>query len=547
MEPVPPLVTWSSSDTAVASVTPAEGGTARVVARRAGTATLTIRSTRDSANVLTTPVAVRVAPVGDERGLVYAATAALRPSSGGSATDEAPLGPMELDVRVTISNSAAESRSLWLSACAAWIRIYRTADRAGPPVADLPRGTECGSGPQLVTFAPGESKSYPGLGYRLTLASDTLPTGRFYVAAAVDRLRDLHEVPAGAVDVVSPNAGLAFTGTTAVATVLAGAAGDTLHTRVTVRNTNALGVRLEYGACALDLLAFRAPTRSGTPAWTSSAQRAPTGQPFACPLYLAMGVLRPGQEVSPGELTRGSRRARCSATPCRRGGTTSARGCVSTGARRWSTPARRTCAVSCSVPGCRGEGAADPLGLLRPSLAPELVGRQPAECLQAPRVVVGVKEQLQVRAELVVCVVVVPVDRRVLDRGVHAPSCAQPGRWSTGGRAESRVPDVELFARVREGVDAPARRLVIERPGRVGRGGRRAVEEPEAVVDQHGGGRVRQRRRERAPQEVGGNAARGARVQWSEGERGPAVDGHEQGEAALLRADLRCPCGGSRR
>ena len=302
MEPVPPLVTWSSSDTAVARVTPAEGGTARVVARRAGTATLTIRSTRDPANVLTTPVTVRVAPVGDERGLVYAATAALRPSSGGSATDEAPLGPMELDVRVTISNSAAESRSLWLSACAAWIRIYRTADRAGPPVADLPRGTECGSGPQVVTFAPGESKSYPGLGYRLTLASDTLPTGRFYVAAAVDRLRDLHEVPAGAVDVVSPNAGLAFTGTTTVATAPAGSARDTVHTRIAVRNTNAQGVRLEYGACALDLLAFRAPTRSGTPAWTSSAQRAPNGQPFACPLYLAMGVLRPGQEVSPGEL-----------------------------------------------------------------------------------------------------------------------------------------------------------------------------------------------------------------------------------------------------
>jgi hypothetical protein len=85
-----------------------------------------IRSTRDPANVLTTPVTVRVASVADERGLVYAATAALRPSSGGSATDEAPLGPMELDVRVTITNTAAESRGLWLSACAAWIRIYRS-------------------------------------------------------------------------------------------------------------------------------------------------------------------------------------------------------------------------------------------------------------------------------------------------------------------------------------------------------------------------------------------------------------------------------------
>ena len=103
----------------------------------------------------------------------------------------------------------------------------------------------------------------------------------------------------------------------------------------------------------------------------------------------------------------------------------------------------RICEGGVRSQGVVGGVAGEPLGLFHPGLAHELVGRQSAECLQAARVVVGVQEQLQVHAELVVRVVVVPVDRRVLDRAVQAPSCARvaasrPGRWSTGGTAVSR-------------------------------------------------------------------------------------------------------------
>lgn len=96
---------------------------------------------------------------------------------------------------------------------------------------------------------------------------------------------------------MSPNAGLAFGATTS-------AAADSVRVRATVRNTNAEPVRLEYGACAVTLLAYRTAERTGTPAW-SSDYRTPWDVPgayYGCPQYLAVGIIKPGETLSPREL-----------------------------------------------------------------------------------------------------------------------------------------------------------------------------------------------------------------------------------------------------
>src|SRR5690242_14684520 len=213
MAPVPPDVSFESSTPEVARVTHDSAGRARVVATGLGSSVVTVRSRRDPKNVQTVSVSVKAAPRGDDAGLVMSAAAKFVPTPSRNASDE-PLGPMELDVKVTISNPTSATKDIWLSGCAAWIRIYATPVDTGRPLADIPRGVQCMARSQHVVLAPGESRTFQAGGFRATISGDTLPNARVYVFAVVDRLRDLLDVPAGPVDVVSLNSGLVLTGST---------------------------------------------------------------------------------------------------------------------------------------------------------------------------------------------------------------------------------------------------------------------------------------------------------------------------------------------
>jgi hypothetical protein len=294
MAPVPPDVSFESSTPEVARVTHDSAGRARVVATGLGSSVVTVRSRRDPKNVQTVSVSVKAAPRGDDAGLVMSAAAKFVPTPSRNASDE-PLGPMELDVKVTISNPTSATKDIWLSGCAAWIRIYATPVDTGRPLADIPRGVQCMARSQHVVLAPGESRTFQAGGFRATISGDTLPNARVYVFAVVDRLRDLLDVPAGPVDVVSPNSGLVLTASTAVT----GPNADTLTARLTITNTNTESVRIEYGACSMRLLAYRSPARQGTAVWNSGAR---FGGRIACPAYLAVGVVRPGETASPKEF-----------------------------------------------------------------------------------------------------------------------------------------------------------------------------------------------------------------------------------------------------
>ena len=66
--------------------------------------------------------------------------------------------------------------------------------------------------------------------------------------------------------------------------------------------------------------------------------------------------------------------------------------------------------------------------LRSPDLANVFVGREAVECLESARIVVGRHEVREVRAQLVVAVVVIPFHRSILDRSVH-PLDLAVGPW----------------------------------------------------------------------------------------------------------------------
>lgn len=290
-------VVAGSSDSSVVTVSADTGDYWAIDAKRLGTARISLRLRGDSARAVQVDVIVRDAPIGDERKITYSATHRLVPSNAYRGT-HAALGPMELEVTLTVRNTADSTRDVWLSNCPAWIRIYSTRDRSRPPVKDVPRDVNCGMGEMHVTLAPGEARVFPAGGFRLTIDRDTLPNRRHYVFAVLDRLHDLKEIDAGPVDIVSPNAGLRLR----ASLERDGAAPRKLRARVTVTNTNASPVRLEYGACSVVWYAYATPERSGKAVWNSMYHGVPRGAEVVCPLYLATATVGQGQTVSPREF-----------------------------------------------------------------------------------------------------------------------------------------------------------------------------------------------------------------------------------------------------
>jgi hypothetical protein len=293
---VEPQVTYATSDAAVATVTPDSASRAHILARAPGIATITVKSRRSGTPAQTVTVTVAQAPVGNEAGLVYSASATMRPTRSLDGSN-IPLGPTELAVSVVISNPTATTRDIWLRGCAAWARVSATPILSGTPAADVPSGLQCMVADRRLVLAPGAADTFPTSALQLSAPGDTLPNGRYYVTAALDRIRDLVNVAAGPVDIVSPNAGLTFAAATRVS-------GTNLEVKASLTNTNPAPVRLEYGACAVSLLAYRTADLAGMPVWNSDYRR-PYGSPntfYGCFGILLGGVIKPGETLSPATL-----------------------------------------------------------------------------------------------------------------------------------------------------------------------------------------------------------------------------------------------------
>jgi hypothetical protein len=314
-----PILTWTSSDTTVATVVGNGARSATVRARRAGEATVTARTASGRARgetrvVITMPppmpwpaVPPAAATVGDVT--VRAAVAA------DSAPAGAPAGSVRYTVTATLTNGAAEPRAVRLGDCPLWLTLHSPGywfgiegrllawDQLGGGRACAATGAAPG---ETATLAPGASRAVstsvlthelfganplatgptPNVGYAFH-ANLRLDTARVAVHAGAARL----SLPADRLDY------RAESGTR-------GAARDTLAARMTLTNRGALPAYLEFGACALRLLAWRTADRSGPPAWDSDRRQPWAGTyGWGCPMYLATRTVAPGADFSPGEFS----------------------------------------------------------------------------------------------------------------------------------------------------------------------------------------------------------------------------------------------------
>ncbi len=106
--------------------------------------------------------------------------------------------PVQLHTTVTLTNTSDAPRTVELpGGCPVLLRAYRTADRTGEPAWDQERDIVCTQQLLIVTLAPGESREVEGRATAVDILGDSLPNGRYHLAAVVRPDRRRIELPAG--------------------------------------------------------------------------------------------------------------------------------------------------------------------------------------------------------------------------------------------------------------------------------------------------------------------------------------------------------------
>jgi len=84
--------------------------------------------------------------------------------------------------------------------------------------------------------------------------------------------------------------------------------GQSLRITATLKNVGALPAYFEYGACALRILAYATPDRSGPPKWDSNLRRPWHGATLGpvCLSYLIATTIPPGNVLAPREFSFGA-------------------------------------------------------------------------------------------------------------------------------------------------------------------------------------------------------------------------------------------------
>jgi hypothetical protein len=211
------------------------------------------------------------------------------------------LGPPEhLYAAVTVQNRSTDSLQLALDGCYGRILVFQDSSLQTPALQSRAgRGTDvCTRPPRIVHLAPSgvhaDTSAFHAGG-----ALDRLPPGRYFTALRYTVGADTRLLPAGAIDLTRGLANVRLTARSAVV----GTAPSALETTVTARNEGRQPVQLEFGACALNVHAFRTPDRSGEPVWRSERSTHPFNRRGgmslgrACPMYLAVRTLAPGDTL----------------------------------------------------------------------------------------------------------------------------------------------------------------------------------------------------------------------------------------------------------
>ncbi|MFN2601339.1 MAG: hypothetical protein ABR582_01140 [Gemmatimonadaceae bacterium] len=251
------------------------------------------------------------APVPDSiiRGsLVYKAEGGVGYSGRGKLGSPGIMG--DVDVTVTIKNIGSAPVHTVVKGCGTVrLRAYATPSRTGV-AADSQSWNESYCNVQPVTafsLDPGHSRVFNNSLQGWVVAGGRKSLGPWYIVAELhlpDMVLDLRAGEA------TFDPGLR-TLTYKVRTNVEGTAPTSLVTHITAYNNGADTVHLEYGACAIDLQAYRNPKKTGKPVWVSS-RRGPPAQVvrnfnmyprYICPDYLAIGSIAPHDSASPREFT----------------------------------------------------------------------------------------------------------------------------------------------------------------------------------------------------------------------------------------------------
>jgi hypothetical protein len=304
---------WSVVDTAVASVAAVDATSALVTARGVGTTRVVATIGTVSGAIVVTvtdpppmpwpsvaPIEMRV---GD---LVVRATT--RPDS---APVGAPKGAVLYTTTASIRNAAAAPRSVRLSDCPMWISVHGGGSwwgQEGRPLEwdQIANGGGCKTTPAALTLASGESRTLATGVFAHELLAARVPANyRSYFHAHLRVDSSDVVVQADSAVITYPSGDLVPRAATTLFTR------DTtryLRTTVTLTNTGELPAYLEYGACAVRVLAYRSADLAGAPAWNSNYRRLWEGTGlYGCPAYLVTTTVKPGAEFSPPELTFESR------------------------------------------------------------------------------------------------------------------------------------------------------------------------------------------------------------------------------------------------
>jgi hypothetical protein len=310
--PVPGDLLWTSSNPDVASVQPLANDRAVVSGLREGRTVLTAHSRSEPARraehhlwvgppIPFPPIPPREV---EREGIRLRAETSLHANADG-----APRGAMELRATVALTNETDRRRVLRLAECPLWLTGHMGGSHwdqlvhVHPPMWNQRRlPGACADGTHEIVVGPGQTHTLTTRVFAHEVMGDSLDVRDHHLHAHVALESGTVVLDAGSVEL---RYGIERWSARAATRLIParGSAPDSLHVRATLINETQNSVRIEYGACAVHLHAYRTPDRTGTPVWRSE-RRAPweAGYVYGCPAYLAVASVAPGGEFSPGEF-----------------------------------------------------------------------------------------------------------------------------------------------------------------------------------------------------------------------------------------------------
>lgn len=305
---VAPSASWKSDDTNVVALAAVDERSVKLIGRRSGKTTIWAIApdgSRAAATVLVTmtpPARFPIPPraVAADGLLVEAST---RADSAPGDPFDGPKGAVRYTTTATIRNIDSRERTIALDACPIWMTVHGGGGWYLQDVHyllwdEMRTGMGCAEEPKHVTLGPGSRYTLSASVFAHDLLAAGLASNYRYFFHAHVRFDTTQAVVTADSAVVSyptdvvataANVSLAMRDTTAM-----------LNGAATVANNGQLKDHLEYGDCALRLLAFSSSDRSGSPKWNSDARRPWEGSfgGYGCLSILYARDLDPGGSIS---------------------------------------------------------------------------------------------------------------------------------------------------------------------------------------------------------------------------------------------------------